>query len=72
MNTYLIIDDSDPTIRYTGQWVPSVAPHESLTNVGNSGPPMFDTLHVLPSSNGTISLNFTGMTIALETKEELG
>ena len=53
---YIIVDDVDPSIQYTGPWYPDQGSRDS---VGNFGPPYQNTLHGV-NSNASLSYAFNG------------
>lgn len=52
MSRSILIDDSDPTITYTGPWFTDAG---SFDETGNSGPPLESTLH---GTNGAASFSY--------------
>jgi hypothetical protein len=59
MGPSIIIDDTDPAIQYHGgAWLQCSAPN--ITDIGQAGSPMFETLHMLPTANGTLTYSFNG------------
>lgn len=55
----IIVDDSDPTIRYNGTWN-AVNETEIQLEFFDQRTPLFSTLHVLQVFSGSFSYNFTG------------
>lgn len=55
-----IVDDSDPTIQYNGEWYAANAT-DIMGRPFTVRNPMFNTLHVLQISAGSFAYNFTGM-----------
>ena len=53
---FIIVDDTNPSIQYTGPWYLSQG---NLENVGNLGPPYQSTLHGV-NSNASLSYAFNG------------
>ena len=53
----ILVDDTDPNIRYNGSW--AIAQNTQLST-GTNGPPYSGTLHGI-SSNGSLSYPFNGM-----------
>lgn len=53
---WIIVDDVDPQIQYTGPWFPD---HGSQDSVGNFGPPYQSTMHGT-NSNASLSFAFHG------------
>ena len=49
---FIIVDDVDSQIHYTGPWFPEEG---GLNNVGNFGPPYQNTMH---GTNASASLSF--------------
>ena len=56
-NTFVLVDDTDPDIQYTGPW--STAQNTQL-NAGTNGPPYQNTLHVSNVNNASFSYSFSG------------
>lgn len=56
----IVVDDSDPTIDYNGVWH-AAAENELFSSSLAGNPPLFNTLHVLPSGNGSFSYDFIGL-----------
>ena len=54
----ILIDDSDPNIRYNGTW--TVVP-DATNNGLHIRAPILNTLHVLEVFNGTLSYDFIGI-----------
>jgi hypothetical protein len=54
---YIIVDDVDPTIQYTGSW--PLSDQGSQNSVGNFGPAYNSTLHGT-TTNASFSFEFSG------------
>ncbi|KAF5344751.1 hypothetical protein D9756_011075 [Leucocoprinus leucothites] len=59
-NRWVVVDDIDPKISYSGAWLPDN--NGSGANPGNFGPPYLGTLHGI-STNGSVSFPFNGTSI---------
>lgn len=56
MSRWVIVDDTDPAITYTGPWFPDQG---TLNSLGYFGPPYLGTLHG-SKSNASFSYSFSG------------
>jgi hypothetical protein len=53
---WVIVDDGDPGIQYTGPWFEA---HSDPNNLGNGGPPFQGTLHAV-TEDASFSYTFNG------------
>ena len=57
MPRYVVIDDTDPSIQYSGHWFEV---NNTQIDTGVMGPPFQNTLHGV-NVNANFSFNFSGM-----------
>ncbi|KDR68490.1 hypothetical protein GALMADRAFT_160877 [Galerina marginata CBS 339.88] len=53
---WIVVDDTDPTIQYTGAWFPAKG---NLDNLGDNGPPFQGTSHGV-NTNASLAFTFSG------------
>lgn len=61
LTPYILIDDANPAIQYTGEWIPvSQDQHNASAYYTMNNSPVLNTLHLTSSLNASLTYNFTG------------
>ncbi|KAF5309141.1 hypothetical protein D9619_012849 [Psilocybe cf. subviscida] len=66
LTPYILIDDANPAIQYTGEWIPvSQDQHNASAYYTMNNSPVLNTLHLTSSLNASLTYNFTGSGVSL-------